>query len=407
MSLLRKLVSSKPTAAGRAAYTQLAAALLQTYPATCPILLFRDDPSVNSDSKPFSYLFVNLLLIDLRASFPSLLAKLNSAEYPAISQRLAAAFDVLSSFIGFLIRSLDEEVNTTGFSMPPDLLLRLRKDIAETMSLTIEYLRDRWDASIAGASGLHPDARVGTAATSEGTRLTLTWESMKDNVNSDPLVLAGLRALAIWIREDENENLRKESAGLMDMWIELYRSGAQDNLDFRYPILLALEGVMVTEHGIECFLGQDGWKVVFEDLQSIVRKTSDSKGIASSATLSDVARGLQIIRILLAVLDHESTSVPQESWMSAVNTTAAMGISSEPLPPLVIEFQIAMLQLSMALLSKSSGGMMKRYLTSHAALAGIAKQLYILLGKMDNEVETAELKGLLDDVSLELGNLRN
>jgi hypothetical protein len=97
--ILRKLISSKPTAAGRAAYTQLAAALLQGYPVTCPELMFKDDASSSMDSKPFSYLFVNLLLIDLRSSFPSLLAQLNSTDYPSTSPRLAAAFDVLSSFL--------------------------------------------------------------------------------------------------------------------------------------------------------------------------------------------------------------------------------------------------------------------------------------------------------------------
>ncbi len=230
------------------------------------MLLFQDDASGNSDSKPFSYLLINLLLIDIRSSFPTLLANLNSAEYPSISQRLAAAFDVISSFIGFLVRSLDDK-GGSEISISPDLLLKLRKDIAETMSLAIEYLRDRWDASIAGTSGLHPSARTGTAATSEGTRLTLTWESKKDSVNADPIILAGIRALAIWIREDENENLRNETAGLMDMLVELYKSSSEGALDFRYPILLALEGIIVTEEGLDAFLGQDGWQVVFEDLQ--------------------------------------------------------------------------------------------------------------------------------------------
>ncbi|RAL58488.1 hypothetical protein DID88_005192 [Monilinia fructigena] len=243
--LLRALVNRRPTLAGRVAYTQAAAALLQAYPATCPSLLFNDESLNTSDksernSKPFSYLFVNLLLIDLRSSFPSLLAKLNSSDYSNISQRLAAAFDVISSFIGHLVRSLDDE-DFNAFTISPDLMLKLRKDIAETMSLSIEYLRDRWDASIAGASGLHPSARAGTTATSEGTRLTLTWDSMKDSVTADLLVLASIRALAIWIREDENENLRKETAGMMDMFIELYKISLKEDPDFRYPILLALE----------------------------------------------------------------------------------------------------------------------------------------------------------------------
>ncbi|PBP27311.1 DUF1941 family protein [Diplocarpon rosae] len=400
--ILRKLVTSKPTAAGRAAYTQLSAALLQAYPASCPSLLFKDDALGESDSKPFPFLLVNLLLTDIRSSFPSLLEKLNSAEYPSVSQRLAAAFDVISSYIGFLVRSLDDE-DGSGFNVTPDLLLKLRKDIAETMSLTIEYLRDRWDASVAGASGLHPSARTGTAVTSEGTRLTLTWESMKDDVNADPLILAGIRALAIWIREDENENLRMETAGLMDMLVELYKSSSQSRLDFRYPILLALEGILVTEEALDGFLHQDGWQIVFQDLQSISRSTSDNATASTSS--AEASRGLQIIRVLLAIVDHEAMSSPRDDWMMVVATTTSMKISAATLPSTIIEFQIAMIQLSVALLGKLSGGMRRRYFTSQPALSGLAKQLRSSVECLEDEAESREFMELLNDISLDIENL--
>ncbi len=404
--LLRTLISSKPTAAGRAGYTQLAAALLQAYPATYPELLFKDDTSGGTDSKPFSYLFVNLLLIDLRASFPSLLSQLNSADYPSTSQRLAAAFDVLSSFIGFLVKSLENEDLIPGFSISPDRLLKLRKDIAETVSLTIEYLRDRWDASIAGVSGLHRSARTGTAATSEGTRLTLTWESMKDNVNDDHLVLAGIRTLAIWIREDENENLRNESAGLMDMYLELYKMSHQSSLDFRYPVLLALEAILSAEESIEVFLGHDGWEILFLDLKSILQTTPGNEMSSTASILAEANRGLQIVRVLLTVIDSPATTLPREDWMTIVATTAAMKVLNTTLPSIVVELQIAMLQLSAALLSKAGGGMMKRYITSYAALSGLVNQLKIQTDDMMDKAEAAEFRGLLEDVALDLENLR-
>ena len=397
------LVTSRPTLAGRAAYTQLASALVQAYPTTCPALLFKDNARSKADVKPFSYLFVNLLLIDIRSSFPTLLSQLNSTEYPAISQRLAAAFDVISSFIGFLVRSLDDESGVLAFSMPPDLLLKLRKDIAETMSLTIEYLRDRWDASVAGASGLHPSARTGTSATSEGTRLTLTWDSMKDDVTSDALILASIRALAIWIREDENENLRNESAGIMDMLVELYKKGTQGEVEFRYPILLALEGILTTEEGVESFLGQDGWKVVVQDLEQVLRKVSIEPTSANSS--GEAARGLEIVRVLLAVIDSPSTSYPQEEWMGAISTVASMRVPPQNSTPIILEFQISMLQLVTALLSKAAGGMQKQYVTSSGALSGIKTQLEAIVKQIDDETEATELMALLDDVSLDLENL--
>ncbi|KAM0309041.1 hypothetical protein ACHAO8_009399 [Botrytis cinerea] len=410
--LLRELVNRKPTLAGRVAYTQAAAALLQAYPVTCPSLLFNDENlhtsnKNESNSKPFSYLFVNLLLIDLRSSFPSLLAKLNNSDYSNISQRLAAAFDVLSSFIGYLVRSLDEE-NSTSFTMPPDLMLKLRKDIAETMSLAIEYLRDRWDASIAGASGLHPSARAGTTATSEGTRLTLTWDSIQDKVTTDPLILASIRALAIWIREDENENLRKESAGMMDMFIELYKISTMDEPDFRYPILLALEGIMTTEDGVEAFLNQDGWQVVSEDLLLILSRVADTTPPTNfqSSITAEAARGLQIVRILLAVIDEESTSFIKQEWLTLISTTSAIKLAASSSSSVAIELHIAMLQLSTALLSKSGDGMRKRYSKDQEAQRKMAEELEVIVGNMGDKQEAAEFQELLSDVILDLENLR-
>lgn len=408
VSSLRSLVSSKPTLAGRAAYTHLASALLQAYPIVSPRLLFKDGALKSADSKPFSYLFINLLLIDIRSSFPSLLARLNHSDYPAISQRLAAAFDIISSFIGFLVRSLDDNTPFAAFSMPPDLLLKLRKDLAETMSLTIEYLRDRWDASIAGAAGLHPSAISGTSATSEGTRLTLTWDSMddKDKVNADPLILASIRGLAIWIREDENENLRNETMGLMDMLVELYRASTPETLDFRYPILLLLEGLMITDVGVDAFQEQEAWRVLAQDLERILRTTVNEGASSLPLMESEAARGIQIIRVLLAVLDHPSVHFPQEDWMAAITLTTGMRPSSSSALAIVLEFQIAMLQLSAALLSKAAGGTQKRHVTSNAALSGLARSLQKNVNKLEDEGEIAEFTELLEDVSLDLENLR-
>jgi len=288
--------------------------------------------------------------------------------------------------------------------MPPDLLLKLRKDMAETMSLTIEYLRDRWDSSVAGAPGLHPSARAGTSSTSEGTRLTLTWDSLmeKDDVSSDPLILAGLRGLAIWIREDENENMRNEAAGLMDMLVELYKL---EDLQYRYPILLALEGIMTTDDGVENFLGQDGWNILSQDLYSALKSVSNTDLSHTSIATSEAARGTQIVRVLLAVLDHPSTSFPQEDWMSTIASTTSIKVPTTTPSSMVLEFMIAALQLSTALLSKSSGGMTKRFITRQPALRGLAKELKKLAKRLNDREEGKEFLGLLEDVLMDLGNL--
>jgi hypothetical protein len=387
VSVLRKLVVKRPTQAGRTAYSHLAASLLLVYPTRAPILLFKNDSVAEEDTKPFSYLFISLLLIDIRSSFSSLLEELNDSNYPATSDRLAAAFDIISCFIGFLVKLLDQDTTISTFSMPPDLLLKLRKTIAETMSLTIEYLRARWDASVAGASGLHPSARTGTAATSEGTRLTITWESKKDSVNTDLLVLASIKTLAMWIREDENENLRNECAGIMDLLIELYKSTIPKTLDFRYPILLALEVILVTDDGVDAFLEQDGWQILMVDLEAILQRTANDSSFDKA---DEAARGLALVSVLLAVVDHPSTSSPREDWMSVVKVTTGMKSVSRSSLSVVTEFQIAMLQLSAALLSKAADGMQKRYITSIPALSGLAKQLTNVTMEIDNEVERDE-----------------
>jgi hypothetical protein len=73
---------------------------------------------------------------------------------------------------------------------------------------------------------------------------------------------------------------------------------------------------------------------------------------------------------------------------------------------MLIELDIAMLQLSMALLSKSATGMTRRYKTSHGALFGLVNQLRTLVGRMDDEADAGDFRGLLDDIELDLGNFR-
>ena len=219
-----------------------------------------------------------------------------------------------------------------------------------------------------------------------------------------PLILAGIRALAIWIREDENENLRNESAGIMDMLVGLYKTSTQGKVESRYPILLALEGILTTEDGVESFLGQDGWKVVVQDLEQILRNVSSEP--ASRNSSNEAARGLEIVRVLLAVIDSPSTSSPQEHWMGAVTTIASMKVPPQTPTPIILEFQISMLQLATALLSEAAGGMRKRYVTSNVALSGLTNQLEAIVKRVDDKAEATEFMALLNDVSLDIENLR-
>ncbi|KAL6786808.1 Neurochondrin domain-containing protein [Trichoderma sp. SZMC 28012] len=364
INFIRNLVSSRPNSAARSAYTNAAASLLRVYPKEASELIFKPE---KSDENPFSYLFVNLLLIDIRSSAPVLLEQLNKPEYSNTSRRLASAFDVICIFIGHLVRSLEDESLET-LIMSPDNLLKLRKGISETMSVTIEYLRDRWDATFAGAMGLHPEARSGKAETSMGSRFTLTWDSLENIADEDPFILSAVRALAIWLREDENDMLRKEATGLTDMFMDLYRGSTTEKLDFRSPILVALEGLVTFDKGLNILLQNDGWKTLSKDLVEILQHD------ASAISEDETSRGIEIVRVLLQVAEQSSDTA--EEWMNLITAVAAWDVFRErQAHPLVLELQVAALQLCCALLIKANIGMRKRYTHSISALAGIATQL--------------------------------
>ncbi|PTB36509.1 uncharacterized protein TrAFT101_010392 [Trichoderma asperellum] len=364
ISYIRNLVTSRPNSAARSAYTNAAASLLRVYPIAASELIFKAE---RSDEKPFSYLFVNLLLIDIRSSAPLLLEQLNKPGYSNLSRRLASAFDIICIFIGHLVRSLEDE-SLESLIMSPDNLLKLRKGISETMSVTIEYLRDRWDATYAGAMGLHPDARSGKAETSMGSRLTLTWDSLENLADEDPFILSAVRALALWLREDENDMLRKEATGLTDMFMDLYRGSSAEKLDFRSPTLVALEALVTFEKGRNILLQHDGWKTLSQDLSGILRQN------ASAISESETSRGIEIVRVLLQVAEESNGT--NEEWMNLITAVAAWDVFLQQEPsPLVLELQVAVLQLCCALLIKASPGMRKRFAHSVSALVGIATQL--------------------------------
>ncbi|OLN81786.1 Uncharacterized protein C16C4.02c [Colletotrichum chlorophyti] len=390
VDFIKKLLSSRPAPEARNAYTIAAASLLEVYPADASKLLFTSDPK---DDKPFSYLFITLLLTDTRATLPRLLELLNDPVYPSIAQRLGSAFDVVAHFVGYLMRSLDDDSSSGTLIMPADFLLKLRRTISEAMSLAIEFLRDRWDASVAGAFGLHPDARAKETDTSAGKRLTISWESKKDNIHEDPLILATIRALAIWLREDDNDLLRKEAAGLTDLLIDLYKGSSPARLDFRSPILVGLEGILVEKAGLEEFSAHNGWDALTKDLLAILRHTS------LVADENEAARGVEIVRILLPIVESEETG-SREDWMAFITAVAAWDVPDTKQSLLVQEAHVAVLQLATALLVGAPDGMRRRYVHSTSAVLGIAARLQEHVGVGH------PLRESLEDVLQTLGRFR-
>lgn len=309
-----------------------------------------NDENGKPDQKPRSYLFVTVLLIDIRSSIPSLRVKLHSTEYPDLSERLARAYDIISAFIGFLVQSLetmdsDDEDGGSGpaFSspLPIDLLMKLRASISEVMSLTIEHLRDRYDSSTAGAAGLHPSAR--TPSEGSSNPLPITWDT-SSGIFKDPLTLCQLRALSLWLRDEENDALRREAAGIMDVLLALYRDTSDQ--DFRYPVLLALEGTMETPDGVEAFFREEGWAIFAADLQEILSIPSEH------------ARGIEIVRVLLAVVEADVTGPAKEDWMHIVDLARQSVIHAPDTTN--VELGIAVCQLAVELMVRAPRGIRNR-----------------------------------------------
>ncbi|KAK1835120.1 Neurochondrin-domain-containing protein [Podospora conica] len=394
-TFIRSLAAHRPTPASRAAFTNLASALCSVYTHAAPALLFTDPATPSPPpSKPTSFLLLNLTLIDLRSSLPTLLTHLNDLP---LSHRLTSAFNLLTHYTSFLL-------SAAAPPLPPSLLLPLRTSISETLSLTLEFLRDRYDASVAGALGLHPDARPAAAHVHHITgesHAPIAWDAADPDrvVAADPLVLAAVRALALWLREDDNETLRREAAGVVDMFVDLYRGsgGGADkrHLDFRGPVLVALEGVVVERRGVEAFLENGGWGVLAGDMLGV---------LFGGGGEGEAARGIEVVRVLMLVAEAEESAVGEEG-LDVVTRVAGWDYQAPEKGVevgVVEEFQAAVLQLVTALLEAVEPGVRKRYAHSISAVVGVARQLTerVVEGKGDRGL----VEGL-EDVMVTLNGL--
>ncbi|KAJ2898612.1 hypothetical protein MKZ38_003809 [Zalerion maritima] len=233
ISHIHALCLARPTPAARSAYTILSASLVQANYSYAKIL-FGPTAIPSDEQKPSSYLLLTLLLIDIRSTLPSLLTKLNSPSYPVDALRVSSALELIPAWVSTVLGNVDEdeENSLATLPIPPDLLLKLRTQITETLSLALEYIRDRWDFSVSGVQGLDPAYRSKEAELPSGEkRLTLTWDSSYSAVGDggggaggrpDIVVASALKALAAWTSEDDESPLRRELSGIVDVLAELY-----------------------------------------------------------------------------------------------------------------------------------------------------------------------------------------
>ncbi|KAL7274099.1 hypothetical protein RUND412_003020 [Rhizina undulata] len=363
---IQTTITSAHASKERHACIIIAASLLHKYP---PTLLFRSKASAKAaaSSKPFVYFFMQLVLIDIRASFPSLLEQIASPSYGTIAHRLASDFDIVGAFLGYLVMS--EEIEK--LEIDTDLLLKLQRDIGETFGLTIEFLRDRWDAAYAGAAGFEPGYE-------KDVPKSLAWESnLEGGLERDPLVMAAIRALSLWLREDDS--LRKEAGGLTDLFLGLWTKGAEAGVDYRSWIIGALQGTVWEKNGQEMFKKSGGWDLVWGDLKRIYRSCNVSEeeeevrlAIEEAGVLTEFVRGVE---------------ASEESWVKDVVKVANIKGSSG----VRLELDAAVLRLASVCLANVHKAVRKKIGNEVVKMKQICERLTMDLGRQDGGEDALEM----------------
>ncbi|KAI1632842.1 Neurochondrin-domain-containing protein [Biscogniauxia mediterranea] len=367
VKLVKNLAAGKQSEADRCAYTNCAATLLQIYPHQAPQLLFSDDPA---SSKPFAYLLVTMLQVDFHATVHRLFSMTEDPGYPKVSKRLASALEVVTAFIGHLIGSIDDEDESTSaktsenmrLTLSPEHILKIRMDIARTIAEAMEYLRDRLDAVLLADRGHDSKEIADTQDPSGQGPEKLAWDVAKYNFLEDPITPAAIRLIAIWLRDDDGEELRKQGAGLMDLFVEIYEKNithveTQNTPELRMPILSALEGVLETKRGIEMADAHSLWPVLSLDLSNILLDSARQNPLAPV----DYMRGSFVCHALQTLLNQEGTT--RLSWLLIADSVATYQVppvdpdASDELVKAILEFQMDALQIAVELLRKVSPDM--------------------------------------------------
>jgi hypothetical protein len=304
-------------------------------------------------TKENSLLFVKLLLVDIRSTIPALLSSLNEPTYAATSLRLAYSYDLITAFLSVLLKSVESE--NPDVEIPPESLLKLRGDLTETFSLTLEYFRDRWDAAFAGSAGLHEMARAPTSKFSS-TPLPLTWDNPNLSPAHDPVILSGLQAVAFWLSEDENESLKDQILGLNDMLLELYNLTAT-SFDLRPTILTIFHALFSSSNtAVQDFLDQDGWRILAVDFTGTIQQYQIPFRIQD------------IIRVMIDIVESAAVHQSREAWMKLITLIESQMLPNTDTKPSSVDTErirniLAAYQLAIALFEKAPQRLQKSHLS--------------------------------------------
>ena len=240
-----------------------------------------------------------MVQVDILSTLHLLIPNVNTTEYPSLSHRIAAALDIMTSFVGFLITAADDASGQQGLT--PDRILKLHEDLLKTVGDVMEYLRDRWDDYLAGSRG------IGSA------------QNSGRSIFEDPITPAAVRFVATWLRDDDGEALRAQAAGLIDLFAELYKMNlaSTGRPELRLPILAALEGILQTSDGREAFHSSDILpRCLYSDLRVIL--TGQEKELGTG----DYMRGSAIVQIFHILVEYDQSSRPHPGSIALLELIA-------------------------------------------------------------------------------------
>ncbi|KAI0408588.1 Neurochondrin-domain-containing protein [Xylaria palmicola] len=334
--MIQDMASSKQTEDGRRAFIHCAAALLAAYPEQAPRPLFSDD---SGSARSSAYLFVKMVQVDILSTLHVLIPKQDSPEYPSLSRRIAAALDIMTSFVGFLITGADDIAIQQ--SLTADRILKLHEDLLRTIGDIMEYLGDRWDTHLAGIRGIESVQHSGRS------------------IFNDPIIPAAIRLIATWLRDDDGESLRIQAAGLTDLFAQMYKMNLTptDMPELRLPILAALEGILQTSDGREAFNNSD---LLSRCLYPDIRRILTSPSI--ELTPGDCIRGSAIIDTFHTLLEHGANPPSQHDSMDFIDSVAKLDIKeveagTNPPDHFRLEFQTDALEFASLIRAASSHGL--------------------------------------------------
>lgn len=322
----------------------LAGSLIETFPIKSSTLLFGskvEDPSAPTPY-PMSWLFVRLRLIDIQSSMPSLMEKLRGPKYKVISERLTACYNIATAFIGFLVRwtknNDDGKDNATSLPYEAKLLTSLRKALSEACSSTVEYLCQRYDAAVADKAIAEILSR-----NHQGQAIEVPTSPSPSQMRRDPLTIAQLRVISLWLHENTGGRMLKKAVAILDVTLGLY---TEDN-DIRLPILTIIDEITSHPNGVDNFHHNKGWRMLFNDLESIIESHFLSEGSHYSA--------LQIVHILrnVAINDIETRNA-EEHWLDVVRIACQLE-NEGSVESLDVKYAIATLAADLYLLSLRCG----------------------------------------------------